>query len=206
MAWRLGRHAAAPIRGPDARLRLNDRPPVSRPASANDTELGHRILKVNHAGENGAVHIYAGQIFVARFTAPSLVTELREFKSHEEKHRGIFQEELARRGRPRCKSYWLCAVGGYVLGLVTGLFGRPAIAATTVAVERVVLSHLTRQLSALAGKDEPAVLAISRIVAEEQQHHDQSAAHLMEGRFWPKVLTLVVTASTESVIWLGMRL
>jgi ubiquinone biosynthesis monooxygenase Coq7 len=70
---------------------------------------------------------------VARLTAPSMVTELREFKSHEEKHRAIFQEELERRGRRRCKSYWLCAVGGYVLGLVTGLIGRPAMAATTVA-------------------------------------------------------------------------
>lgn len=35
-----------------------------------DTELGGRILKVNHVGENGAVHIYAGQILIARVTAP----------------------------------------------------------------------------------------------------------------------------------------
>ncbi|WP_240943907.1 demethoxyubiquinone hydroxylase family protein, partial [Janthinobacterium lividum] len=28
------------------------------------------MLKVDHAGENGAVHIYAGQIFLARLTAP----------------------------------------------------------------------------------------------------------------------------------------
>jgi 3-demethoxyubiquinol 3-hydroxylase len=174
--------------------------------SSNCADLGNRILKVNHAGENGAIHIYAGQIFVARLTAPSMVTELREFKSHEEKHRAIFQEELERRGRRRCKSYWLCAVGGYVLGLVTGLIGRPAMAATTVAVEHVVLRHLKHQLAELAGKDDSAVLAICRIVAEEQQHHDQSTSHLVDSHFWPKLLTPIVAASTESVIWLGMRL
>lgn len=174
--------------------------------SSRRTDLANRILKVNHAGENGAIHIYAGQIFMARLTAPSMLAELREFKSHEERHRAIFQEELDRRGRPRCKSYWLCALGGYVLGLLTGLFGRAAIAATAVAVERVVLRHLQHQLKLLAGQDEAAVQAISRIVTEEQQHHDQSAAQLTESRFWPRLLTPVVAASTESVIWLGMRL
>ena len=57
---------------------------------------------MNHAGENGAVDIYAGQILLARFTAPSIVNELIEFKSHEERHRDIFWAELARRNRPRC--------------------------------------------------------------------------------------------------------
>jgi ubiquinone biosynthesis monooxygenase Coq7 len=186
---------------------LHVRPLVTPDKSpADHTALGNRILKVNHAGENGAIHIYAGQILVARLTAPSLVKELEEFKSHEERHRAIFQEELQRRGKPRCRSYWLCAAGGYVLGFITALFGGHAIAATTVAVEHVVLGHLKRQLAALEGKDEAAVAAISKIVAEEQQHHDQSAAHIAKGQFWPKVLTPIVAASTESVIWLGMRL
>jgi 3-demethoxyubiquinol 3-hydroxylase len=184
----------------------NVRPLENEAVPSGYTELGKRILKVNHAGENGAIHIYAGQIVMARVTAPAMVSELLEFKSHEERHRSIFQEELERRGRPRCKSFWLCALGGYVLGLVTGLFGRPAIAATTVAVEHVVLRHLKHQLGVLAGKDESAVQAISKIVAEEQQHHDQSASHLVKSRFWLKLLTPIVAASTESVIWLGMRL
>ena len=180
--------------------------PENDVVTSDHTELGSRILKVNHAGENGAIHIYAGQLVMARLTAPSMVAELREFKAHEEKHRAIFQEELDRRGKPRCKSFWLCAAGGYVLGLVTGLFGRPAIAATTVAVEHVVLRHLEYQLELLAGRDEPAVRAIRKIVAEEQQHHDHSASHLAGSRLWPKLLTPVVAASTESVIWLGMHL
>lgn len=188
--------------GPSGELSLSD----AHGASAADTALGGRILKVNHAGENGAVHIYAGQIFVARLTAPALVGELGEFKSHEEKHRAIFLAELQRRGVPRCRSYWLCAAGGFALGFMTALLGRSAIAATTVAVERVVLGHLKTQLLALADQDEAAVRAIALIVEEEQHHHDQSATHLVAGQVWPKLLTPIVAASTESVIWLGMRL
>lgn len=175
---------------------LSDQPP---------NEYAARVLKVNHAGENGAVHIYAGQILAARITAPSLVAELSEFKAHEEAHRATFWAELQRRHRPRCRSYMLCGLGGFVLGLITGLLGRRAIAATTVAVERVVLAHLHHQLEALRGKDEAAVRAIESIVAEEQRHHDQSATHLAAGQFWPKVLSPIVAASTEAVIWVGMR-
>ncbi|WP_460554252.1 demethoxyubiquinone hydroxylase family protein [Comamonas piscis] len=55
-----------------------------------------RVLKVNHAGEHGAVNIYAAQILVARWTAPSLVPTLQAFKAHEESHRTIFWDELQR--------------------------------------------------------------------------------------------------------------
>lgn len=107
--------------------------------------LGDRIIKVNHAGEHGAICIYSGQIHIARLTARSMVSELTEFRSHERRHRAIFGAELQRRGRSRCRSYWFCGVGGYVLGLITGVLGPSAIAATTVAVESVVLRHLEQK-------------------------------------------------------------
>jgi ubiquinone biosynthesis monooxygenase Coq7 len=173
---------------------------------AKSHELGNRIIKVNHAGEHGAVCIYSGQIFMARLTARDLVGELAEFRSHELRHRFIFGSELRRRGRPRCRSCWLCGLAGFVLGLLTGLFGRNAIAATTVAVEDVVLRHLEKQLTALQGNDPAASAAIAAIIAEEQQHHDQSAERAMPGLIWSKILTPIVAVSTEAVIWLGMRL
>jgi ubiquinone biosynthesis monooxygenase Coq7 len=143
---------------------------------------------------------------LGRLTAPALMAELREFRKHEEKHREIFASELRRRGVRRCRSYVLCGIGGFVLGLLTGLFGRTAISATTVAVERVVLGHLREQLRVLRGYDAEAVAAISQIVAEEQEHHDRSAEQAAGDRFWKAVLAPVVAFSTESVIWLGMRL
>lgn len=171
-----------------------------------DSELGGRILKVNHAGEHGAVNIYRGQILASRFFAPALSAQLLDFRAHEEKHRSIFWAELQRRGKPRCRSYHLCGIGGLALGLITGLLGRHAIAATTVAVENVVLVHLERQLDELRSNDEGAVAAIRSIIDDEREHRDAFAARLDTGKFWPKVLTPLVAVSTESVIWLGMHL
>ena len=50
--------------------------------------LGDRVMKVNHAGEHGAVCIYRGQRWVASIVAPALIDELHAFQSHEERHRG----------------------------------------------------------------------------------------------------------------------
>jgi ubiquinone biosynthesis monooxygenase Coq7 len=167
--------------------------------------LGDRILKVNHAGEHGAVNIYRGQAAMSQLRAPSLLPELHEFQSHEERHRALFWAELQRRGKSRCRSYHLCGVGGYMLGFVTGILGAAAVAATTVAVERVVLQHLTHQMEALRETDASAFAAVSAIVREEREHHDR-AAGVAVSAFWLKILMPVVSTSTEFVIWLGMRL
>ncbi len=167
--------------------------------------LGDRILKVNHAGEHGAISIYTGQLLLARWTAPKLVAELYEMREHERKHREVFWQELQRRQRPRCKSYWLCAAGGITLGLLTGLLGSKSIAATTVAVERVVLTPLKKQIELL--QDDPqAVSAIQSIIGDEQSHHDQSASRVNERDWWFRLIKPVVSASTEAVIWTGMKM
>jgi ubiquinone biosynthesis monooxygenase Coq7 len=165
-----------------------------------------RIIKVNHAGEHGAVNIYAGQIAVARLRARFLLPELAEFKAHEERHRAIFAKELKRRGLPRCRSYWLCGVGGYVLGFLTSLMGARCIATATVAVERVVLRHLQKQLQEIGLTDPDATAAISAILSEEQQHHDQSATRIRHAGAIDRTVGSVISTATEVVIWIGMRI
>jgi ubiquinone biosynthesis monooxygenase Coq7 len=168
--------------------------------------LGARVLKVDHAGEHGAVAIYRAQRFACRWRSVELRRELEEFQRHEERHRAIFAAELRRRGLRRCRSYHLCGVGGLLLGFVTGLCGRPSISATTVAVERVVLRHLEAQLRDLRDSDPDACRAISSIMEDERAHRDRAALEKRHGIFWPKVLRPVVSLATEAVIWLGMHL
>ncbi|MBL0914964.1 MAG: demethoxyubiquinone hydroxylase family protein [Sphingopyxis sp.] len=164
------------------------------------------MIKVDHAGEHGAVCIYRMQRWFARWRAPDMLAELDDFIAHERGHRALFAAELQRRGRRRCRSYLWCGVGGTLLGIGTGLAGRGAIAATTVAIERVVLRHMRAQIDTLHGTDNAAVELLQRIIREEQEHHDLSAARAVPGGFWSRLIDPVVSASTETVIWLGMRL
>ena len=166
--------------------------------------LGDRVLRVDHAGEHGAVCVYRAQRRLARWTSPELIPEIDEFIAHEMRHRALFAAELARRGQPRCLSYPVCAALGTLLGTATGLFGRHAIAATTVAIERVVLRHMAQQIEALAASDPAAIGILEDILVEEQEHHDRSAAHL-PGGLLQHLLDTGVAAATEAVIWIGMR-
>lgn len=167
--------------------------------------LGDRILKVDHAGEHGAVNIYRGQLLVAHLTASDYRPEIAEMRAHEERHRAIFANELSRRGQRHCRSYWLCGTGGLLLGLMTGLLGGQAIAATTAAVERVVLRHLDEQLTVLKS-DQAATAAIMAIIDDERQHHDLSLRRIARDTLVVRAVTRLVEASTETVIWLGMKL
>ena len=135
-----------------------------------------------------------------------MLAELDEFLSHERQHRELFASQLQRRNRRRCRSYLWCGFGGFILGALTGLAGRQAMLATTVAIERVVLRHMHEQVAILRNVDVDAVTTLSRIISEEQEHHDQSAARLAPKSVWPKVIDPLVACSTEAVIWLGMRL
>jgi ubiquinone biosynthesis monooxygenase Coq7 len=168
--------------------------------------IGDRVMKVDHAGEHGAICIYTAQIRFARWRAPEMIAELEDFLAHERGHRARFAAELQTRGMRRCRSYHACGLGGFLLGGVTGLLGRKAIAATTVAIERVVLRHMQAQVAALDGIDPAATATLREVIGEEQLHHDLSVAQLGASRWWSKVIEPIVAVSTETVIWMGMRL
>jgi ubiquinone biosynthesis monooxygenase Coq7 len=164
-----------------------------------------RILKVNHAGEHGAVNIYRGQRLVCFWRDAQLKRELEEFRAHEERHRALFAAELERRGVRRCRSYWLWERAAPA-GRDDRHLRTRSIAAVTVAVERVVLRHLETQLRELDGADPAAHAAVMSILEDERAHHDHAAQEPRQGIFWPRVLRPTVSAVTEFVIWSGMKL
>ncbi|HEX2590964.1 MAG TPA: demethoxyubiquinone hydroxylase family protein [Rhizomicrobium sp.] len=175
--------------------------PKLRPART----VAEKMIKVDHAGENGAVNIYRAQRLVAQVRAPSLCGQLAEFQQHEESHRRIFAAHLEKIGVRRCVSYHLSAVGGYALGFVTGLIGPSAIAATTFAVEHVVLRHLEEQLDYLRTTSPDARDCVTQIYEDERRHHDIAEDHLVRDGWMTRVLIAVVQFSTEQVIRIGMR-
>ena len=76
------------------------------------------ILKVNHAGEFGAIYIYRAQLAVGKLFGRDYVPLLESFMEDEKRHLDIFWREIQRRGGVKCKSYWLCGAGGWFIGFV----------------------------------------------------------------------------------------
>lgn len=178
--------------------------PLSLPIAP--LSLAMRYLRVDHAGEFGAIQIYRAQILIGRLLRRPYVALLQDFLSHERTHLATFGDLLNARGVRRCRSFLLCGIGGYALGLSTALLGERAVMACTRAVETVVNRHLQEQLAHLIDTDPQAHAAVASIVRDELEHRDVAAERVGADGPLTRAVDAVVAISTESVIWLGMRL
>lgn len=174
--------------------------------SKTDLDTPRKILKVNHAGEFGAVNIYRSQLFISRLFMKDLVPQIEDFLADEKRHLDIFWMEIQRRNGVKCMSYWLCGLGGYFMGFVSALLGRRGIMACTWAVESVVVDHLHSQIVYLKNKNDIEALdAVEAILEDEQNHRDVGLEKGGADNIWYKPLRFAISNFTEGVIRFGMR-
>jgi len=163
------------------------------------------ILRVNHAGERGAICIYRGQIAIARWRAPNCVSALTDMLAHERSHFRTFDALLQQRGVRPCHALALWALGGWSLGVFTALLGARAIWVCTTAIENTVNAHLEHQLVFL--RTDPEVLAaVQSIQADEQSHEAHAAQHGGNPSGVYTILWSLVAGTTSFAIWLSTRL
>src|SRR6185295_20200543 len=121
----------------------------------------HEMLRVDHAGEYGAVAIYRGQLAVfGRQTGRERITgQLKEMADQEQEHLDTFDKLLASgRVRPTALSpVWNAA--GFALGAATALLGEKAAHACTEAVESVIEEHYGDQVAELEAAGEKDLAA-----------------------------------------------
>jgi ubiquinone biosynthesis monooxygenase Coq7 len=173
--------------------------------SLGNTDTPKKILKVNHAGEFGAESIYRAQIMVSKILHKDYVPLLTAFLEDEKRHSKVFWTEIQPRNGIKCKSYWLCGLGGWFMGLISALLGKKGIMACTWAVESVVTEHLKNQLVYLTEKNDTAAYqAVNSILQDEQHHRDtglnEGGKNIFYFPFW-----FCVSLFTEGVIRFGMR-
>ncbi|MBK8173959.1 MAG: demethoxyubiquinone hydroxylase family protein [Rhodospirillales bacterium] len=162
-----------------------------------------RVLRVNHAGEYGAVRIYEGQLRV--LGRRSVGPVIREMADKEREHLATFDSLLPqRRVRPTAlQPLW--HVGGFALGAATALLGARAAMACTVAVEAVIDEHYGRQVE-LLGDDEAELRELcSRYRNEEIEHGETALAHGAEQAPAYRALTSAIRAGTRAAIWFAER-
>ncbi len=164
-----------------------------------------RIIRVDHAGELGAINIYRKQLFVARYLYKDIVHVLEDMLSHEMAHFNTFNNLLTKRGIRHCYALKLWAFGGATLGLITALLGRNAIWVCTNSIETTVLHHLDWQLDYLAKNDPEAHDAVLSIKADEEEHQELGQSNGINSPIY-KPIFFVVRKSTELAIWLSTKL
>jgi ubiquinone biosynthesis monooxygenase Coq7 len=145
---------------------------------SRSTERRHEMLRVDHAGEYGAVAIYRGQLAVFGRQAghERIVGQLEEMAGQEQVHLDAFDRLLADgQVRPTALSpVWNAA--GFALGAATALMGEKAAHACTEAVETVIEEHYGDQVAELEAEGEAQLAGrLSQFRDEEIAHKDLAA-------------------------------
>jgi len=163
-----------------------------------------RILRVDHAGEYGAIHIYEGQLAVLGNAPCSSL--LRRMRKQEQEHLAAFNTLLTeRRVRPTALlPLWHLA--GFVLGAATAALGERAAMACTVAVEEAIDTHYARQARALGENEQKLRETIEAFRADELEHRDIGLAHGAEEAPGYRVLSALIKAGCRVAIALSERI
>jgi ubiquinone biosynthesis monooxygenase Coq7 len=163
-----------------------------------------RMIRVDHAGEHGAVRIYDGQLAVLKHGPAARA--IRHMAAQEKAHLDTFDKLLReRRVRPTALSP-LWDVAGFALGAASALLGPKAAMACTVAVEEVIVEHYRQQAEAL-GDDDPALKAtIDEFRADEMSHGATALDYGAKGAPLYEALSSVVKTGSRLAIWLSTRI
>jgi ubiquinone biosynthesis monooxygenase Coq7 len=162
------------------------------------------MLRVDHAGEYGAVRIYEGQLAVlGRGRARDAIRHMAE---QEQRHLAAFEGLMGtHRARPTLLSP-LWHIAGYALGAATALLGERAAMACTVAVEEVIDEHYAGQAERLGDADPALTETILQFRADELAHRDAALAHGAEEAPGYDLLSSVIKAGSRLAIWLSERI
>jgi len=180
------------------------RPPPPGVPADRDIEA---MIRVDHAGEYGAVRIYEGQLAV--FDALNRTSEaadaIRSMAQAEERHLKTFDRLVnERRVRPTAlEPVW--RVAGFALGAATALMGEKAAMACTAAVEEVIDDHYASQLERLQD-DAELKNTVKDFRAEEIAHRDEALAHGAERAPGHRVLSEAIKSGCRLAIKLSERI
>ena len=196
----MSRPGPKPAEGAPGEAAAPHRPMPGEPAGE---ALIHRMIRVNQAGEYGAVRIYEGQLAVLGDSADG--PALREMAAQERRHLETFDRMMVeRRVRPTVMTpVW--HVAGFALGAATALLGREAAMACTVAVEDAIDEHYADQAARLDESEAELKRTVEEFRADELAHRDAALAHGAEAAPAYPLLTRAIRDISRTAIWISKR-
>ena len=130
------------------------------------------ILRVDHAGERGAIKIYEGQLLALKTLKQdeSLKEKIEKMKEGEKEHLEYFEKEIQKRKIKPTYFLPLWDVMGISLGFGTALLGKKAAMLCTASVEEVIEDHYKNQLKSLGNDEIELKNKIEKFKSDEIEH------------------------------------
>ena len=132
------------------------------------------FIRVDHAGERGAIKIYEGQLLALNTVCKDekLKETIKKMKLHEKEHLDFFEEEIKKRNINPTKFLPLWDLLGIGLGFGSTLLGKKAAMLCTASVEEVIDEHYQNQINQINNDEKKLKEKIIKFREDELNHKD----------------------------------
>ena len=139
----------------------------------NKTKI-EEFIRVDHAGERGAIKIYEGQLLALNTFVKdeNLKKTIEKMKSHEKEHLDFFNKEIKKRNIKPTKLLPLWDLLGVGLGFGSAIMGKKAAMLCTASVEEVIDEHYQNQINELDSDEKVLKEKIKKFRDDELHHKD----------------------------------
>ena len=133
-----------------------------------------KFIRVDHAGERGAIKIYEGQLLALKTFKkdPELLKLVEEMREHEQEHSDFFENEIRERNIKPTKFLPLWDLLGVGLGFGSTILGKKAAMLCTASVEEVIDEHYLNQINQLDEDEKFLKNKITKFREDELNHKD----------------------------------
>jgi len=140
----------------------------------NNSRKIEEFIRVDHAGERGAIKIYEGQLLALKTICknPNLQKTIEEMKIHEKEHCDFFENEIKKRKIEPTKLLPLWDLLGVGLGFGSTILGKKAAMLCTASVEEVIDGHYKNQIDQLGSDEKELKKKIIKFREDELHHKD----------------------------------
>ena len=139
----------------------------------NKTKI-EEFIRVDHAGERGAIKIYEGQLLALNTFVKDdhLKKTVEEMKEHEKEHCDYFENEIKKRQIKPTKFLPLWDLLGVALGFGCTILGKKTAMLCTASVEEVIDKHYLDQIKQLGDDEKNLKKKIIKFREDELNHKD----------------------------------
>ena len=134
------------------------------------------IIRVDHAGERGAIKIYEGQLLALKTIKKDndLLGKIENMKEQEKVHLKYFENEIQKRNIKPTYFLPLWDLAGVALGFGTAIMGKKAAMLCTASVEEVIDEHYASQINNLGNDENDLKEKIIQFRSDELDHKDMA--------------------------------
>jgi ubiquinone biosynthesis monooxygenase Coq7 len=139
-----------------------------------DKKKLEEFIRVDHAGERGAIKIYEGQLLALNTLSKDekLKKLIEDMKSHEQEHSDFFEMEINKRKIKPTKFLKIWDLLGVGLGFGSTILGKKAAMLCTASVEEVIDKHYQNQIDQIEDDEIELKNKIIKFREDELHHKD----------------------------------